>query len=101
VEVISGPRRKTAAGYLRTMRCKSCRTERQQLLDSAGSVIRNGYKYRDGYLATEVETGTYSRDTFRLESVTRWLDKHPVDSDDSASGRADASVIKLPTRKVS
>lgn len=79
VEIVrSGERSKRIGGYLRIMRCSQCRTERQQLLDSRGSVIRNGYHYPDGYLAAHVERG-FTRDTFRLESITRWLDRHPTE----------------------
>lgn len=63
-------------GFLRRLRCSSCKTIREQLLDSRGHVIRNGYKYADGYLAKDhVERGNYSRDVFRLESVIRFIDK--------------------------
>jgi hypothetical protein len=65
------------AGFFRRLRCAECRTEREQLLDSGGHVIRNGYHYSDGYLAdTHVERGGYSRDIFRLEAVVRYLNKH-------------------------
>ena len=79
VEVIRERRR--VGGYLRVMRCSQCKTERHQLLDSFGAVIQNGYHYTAGYLADNVQKG-FSRDTFRLESVTRWLDKHPAAEDD-------------------
>jgi hypothetical protein len=63
-------------GFTRKLRCAECRTERQQLLDSRGHVIRNAYHYPDGYLADgTVERGHYSRDIFRLEAVIRYLDK--------------------------
>lgn len=68
--------RRKVRGYERVMKCKQCKTERVQLLDSRGAVMRNGYRYSTGYLADHVEKG-FTRDTFRLESVTRWLDRHP------------------------
>lgn len=73
VQVITERRR--VGGYERTMRCRACRTERRQLLDSGGHVVSNGYRYADGYLAANVQKG-FTRDTFRLESVTRWLERH-------------------------
>jgi len=46
------------------------------VLDRRGHVIRNGYTYADGYLATKVlNREGLSRDTFRLEALTRWLEK--------------------------
>lgn len=73
VEVIRAGRR--VGGYARVMRCRQCRTERHQTLDSSGAVVNNGYRYSDGYLANHVQKG-FTRDVFRLESVTRWLDTH-------------------------
>lgn len=73
VEVIRDGRR--LGGYSRVMRCRQCKTERRQVLDSSGSVVSNGYRYADGYLAANVQGG-YTRDVFRLESVSRWLDSH-------------------------
>lgn len=81
VQVIRESRR--VGGYERTMRCRQCRTERRQLLDSFGSVVRNGYRYADGYLAANVQKG-FTRDTFRLESVTRWLERHEDKEERSA-----------------
>jgi hypothetical protein len=57
--------------YDRTLRCTNCRTVRHQVLDSSGDVVRNGYTYPDGYLAHDIERGSYSRAVFRLESVVR------------------------------
>lgn len=65
------------AGFFRKLRCAECKTTREQLLDAHGHVIRNGYGYPDGYLAgTGVERHSLSRDVFRLEAITRYLDKH-------------------------
>lgn len=65
-------------GFFRRLRCAECKTEREQLLDGSGHVVRNGYHYSDGYLAdSHVERGGYSRDIFRLESIIRFLDKNP------------------------
>lgn len=56
--------------------CQSCRSVRRQVLDRRGHVIRNGYVYADGYLATKVlNREGLNRDTFRLEALTRWLEK--------------------------
>lgn len=60
-------------GYLRVFRCRSCRTERHQTLNTRGHVMQNRYVYADGYLAAHVEPG-FSRDVFRLEAVLRFLD---------------------------
>lgn len=73
VEVIREGRR--LGGYSRVMRCRQCRSERRQVLDSTGSVVSNGYRYANGYLADKVQRG-FTRDVFRLESVARWLDSH-------------------------
>lgn len=63
--------------YERSLICKQCRSIRRQVLDSRGGVITNGYKYVDGYLANNVEDRSgLSRDVFRLEALTRWLDEH-------------------------
>lgn len=63
----------SARAYDRRLRCKMCRSIRKQVLDSSGHPLRNGYEYADGYLASNVEKGTLSRDVFRLEAVTRFL----------------------------
>lgn len=73
VEVVKDGRR--LGGYVRTFRCTQCKTERHQTLDSSGHVVQNGYRYADGYLADHVQRG-FTRDTFRLEAVTRWLERH-------------------------
>ena len=62
-------------GYVRTMKCRQCRSERRQTLDSSGGVVSNGYGYSDGYLATNVEPG-FTRAVFRLEAVVRWVEGH-------------------------
>lgn len=60
--------------YDRSLRCTSCRTIRTQVLDSHGHVIRNGYKYPDGYLlGNAVERVGASRDAYRVEAVVRFL----------------------------
>ena len=60
----------------RSLVCQSCRSVRRQVLDRRGHVIRNGYKYADGYLATKVlNREGLSRDVFRLEALTRWLER--------------------------
>jgi hypothetical protein len=64
-----------ARAYDRQLRCSMCRTIRRQVLDSSGHVLRNGYAYPDGYLATGVQKGI-TRDVFRLEAITRFLEPH-------------------------
>jgi len=63
----------SARAYERALRCSSCRTVRSQVLDSSGHVIRNAYKYPDGYLAANVEQVGQSRDVYRVEAVLRFL----------------------------
>jgi len=74
VEVVREGR--SLGGYVRTFRCRQCRTERRQILDSRGGIVTNGYVYATGYLAKHV-VGGFSRDVFRLESIHRWLERHP------------------------
>lgn len=62
--------------YDRRLRCPSCRTERVQVLSRQGHVVSNRYIYPEGYLAKGIEAGTYSRDLFRLEAVTRFVAAH-------------------------
>jgi hypothetical protein len=60
----------------RALRCQSCGSIRRQVLDRRGHVIRNGYTYAEGYLATKVMNREgLGRDTFRLEALTRWLER--------------------------
>lgn len=59
--------------YERSLRCTSCRTVRSQVLDARGHVIRNSYRYPDGYLAQHVERVGQSRDAYRVEAVVRFL----------------------------
>jgi hypothetical protein len=68
----------------RQLRCSACKTIRKQLLDSHGHVIRNGYDYTDGYLSKHLQPGTYSRDVFRLEALTRFLDKQSTPTPETA-----------------
>lgn len=66
----------TARVIDRRLRCRRCKTQRSQLITMAGHVISNHYKYAEGYQAKNVEKGVrYSRDLFRLEAVTRFLEK--------------------------
>lgn len=81
VEVVREGRR--VGGYLRTFKCRQCRSERHQIIDSSGHAVRNGYRYADGYLASNVQSG-FSRDTFRLESVNRWLETHDQGNQEKA-----------------
>jgi len=66
-----------ASVFDRALRCRNCGTVRRQILDRRGHVLRNGYTYADGYLASKVlNREGLSRDVFRLESLTRWLEAH-------------------------
>lgn len=59
----------------RALRCRNCGTVRRQVLNTTGHVLRNGYVYTEGYLATKVVNREgLSRDVFRLEALTRILD---------------------------
>ena len=69
-----------ARAYDRQLRCSNCHTIRKQVLDRRGHVIRNGYKYVEGYLAANVDM-TGSRDACRVESVTRFLNTHEQQTD--------------------
>ena len=62
-----------SSSYDRRLRCPSCRTVRIQLLTSTGHVHSNRYQYPDGYLAKDVQPGTYNRDLFRMEAITRFI----------------------------
>lgn len=60
--------------YDRILRCSSCETERHQILDSTGEVVRNGYHYPVGYLAkghVGYVGGSIPRRTFRLAALKR------------------------------
>lgn len=81
VEVVREGR--SLGGYVRVMRCASCRTERRQVIDTRGDVLSNRYVYADGYLAANVEPGV-RRSSFRLEWVQRWLDSHPGATEEKA-----------------
>lgn len=59
--------------YYRELRCSNCRTVRKQVLNSHGGVVSNSYAYPDGYMAKNVQRGTYTRDVFRLEALHRAL----------------------------
>lgn len=60
----------------RALRCQSCHSIRRQVLDRRGHVIRNGYQYTEGYLAAKVmNRDNLNRDTFRLEALTRWMER--------------------------
>lgn len=65
-----------AHAYDRELRCSRCKTLRHQLINEHGHVLSNNYKYSDGYQAKHVRDAIRaSRDVFRLESLTRYLQK--------------------------
>jgi hypothetical protein len=64
-----------ARAYDRRLRCSSCRTVRVQVVTGKGHVLSNRYEYAAGYLATGVQIGRGDRDTFRAESLSRFLDR--------------------------
>lgn len=62
--------------YDRVIRCATCGTERRQVLDSRGEVLRNSYSYVEGYLA-KGQMGTAGnrvpRSVFRRAALKRML----------------------------
>jgi hypothetical protein len=74
----------SAQVFDRSLRCPSCKTIRRQVLTSSGHVLRNAYDYPDGYLSKHLTPGTYSRDVFRLEALTRFLDKNPTTTSEAS-----------------
>lgn len=72
--------------YDRRLRCSSCKTFRNELLDRTGDVIRSSYTYAAGYLAKNVD-GKVHRSLFRLESLGRFIETHET-------GGAPAPVLK-------
>lgn len=66
----------SAGVFERELRCRSCKTIRRQVVTSHGHVLSNNYTYADGYQAKGVDSaGDRSRDTFRVEALTRFLTK--------------------------
>lgn len=62
--------------YDRTLKCASCGTERRQILDSRGEVLKNGYGYVPGYLAKgqfDHVGHKVPRSTFRLVALQRMV----------------------------
>jgi hypothetical protein len=64
----------SATLFTRQLRCSSCHSIRKQELGRDGDIISNGYTYAPGYLATNVD-GRVDRSVFRLESLTRFLER--------------------------
>ena len=64
---------RASKSYDRRLRCPSCRTVRVQILTNSGHVVSNRYVYPEGYLAKNVEVQTLSRDLYRMEAITRFL----------------------------
>jgi hypothetical protein len=65
----------TARAYDRELRCTRCHTSRTQVVSTTGHVLANHYRYPNGYLTKHVEDAMVSRDVFRLESLTRYLNR--------------------------
>lgn len=64
-------------GYIRTLRCQRCKTDRHQWLTSSGHVEATSYDYPDDY-ARPKGMGSYdtaTRDMVRLLDTTRLLEK--------------------------
>ena len=61
----------------RNLVCQSCRSIRRQVLDRRGHVLRNGYVYAEGYLATNVlnREGLGQGTASGWKLLTRWLEK--------------------------
>jgi hypothetical protein len=97
VEVVHAGQGKRArvGGYVRVMRCRQCKSERRQILDSRGHVVANGYRYTDGYLASNVARGVdRSRDAFRLEAVVRFVENQQGAVVHSDGTNAPAPLLK-------
>lgn len=90
-------RRGRIAGYVRILRCPQCTTMRRQTIDSTGHPLSNSYTYPEGYLATNVEAGV-TRDAFRIEALTRFIDEHGTDS---AVSHVGGTNVPAPLRLVS
>lgn len=87
-------RRGRARGYVRTMKCRQCTSFRVQVLDSRACVLSNSYRYAEGYLATGVEVGV-SRDVFRLEAVTRFIEEDAGSVSHENADGAPAPLLRL------
>lgn len=100
VEVIHAGNAKSlrVGGYVRTMKCRQCKTLRRQILDSLGNIVSNSYRYADGYLASNVEHGTVSRNAFRLEALTRFIEQN---ANAGTVIHSDANGAPEPLRAVS
>jgi hypothetical protein len=65
-------------GFERTLKCRTCTTERVELLDSYGRLVRRKYEYADGYIVPG--TGRMDADfraQVRLRSILHTLDAPP------------------------
>lgn len=61
--------------YTRILICTTCDTERRQVLDSRGEVVKNSYTYVEGYLAKGVVNdegnARVPRAVFRITALQR------------------------------
>lgn len=58
--------------YERTLKCRSCRTRRRDVVTAWGEVVRRHYDYADGYrLDGYGESYAFRRDDFRREVMRR------------------------------
>lgn len=71
-----------AKAYVRQLRCRVCKSVRKMLVGDDGDVVKTGYDYAKGYLATNVVKGTLSRSVFRLEGITREMTKKGYEMDE-------------------
>lgn len=62
--------------YERVLRCRSCRSEKVQVVNRHGGLVSTHLRYSAGYLAKHVEFGGTSgrRDQFRLEAIVRTIE---------------------------
>lgn len=68
-------RRPKGAGFIRTMRCRTCGCERRQYMDRWGAISSNTYSYPDHYLLPGGGFTRADRATLRLKRVQELLDE--------------------------
>lgn len=86
--------------YDRTLRCSSCTSERRQVLDSSGEVVKNGYAYVPGYLAKgQLDSVGHKvpRAVFRLAALERVVGPTTLRS----TGRGTTRTTRSKTSKTS
>lgn len=72
-KVVSNWSRNTGSfGFVRVLRCTSCKCERRDIVDTHGQLISQPRKYPDGYLRrTKVVGERLTKTNYREESLRR------------------------------